>query len=483
MNRYKRTYIAKATRYWAASGMALAVSMSIGGMSAQSGGFVPFDQFLAGTAAAASPGSLDMSRPEIASRPGLANPTSFGRIRQHILDMYQGVQVRHSYLLGSQIFDCVPIEQQPAVRIQGGGIAPAPPPLAPPDTAQNRPSGQAAATQQLQASGSDAFGNALQCEEQTIPMRRITLEDLTRFKSLDDFFSKGPGGAGRAPAAPIGGPGSASNLKSAPNLGSSLGRDTDVPPSPAGHEHAFTYQHVNNLGGNSILNLWSPLVYTGLPLFEQFNLSQMWVLGYGGGTLQTVEAGWQNYPAKYGSQNAALFVYSTRDNYKPSPWYLPTTGCYNLECGTFVQVNNSWALGAPIGSYSTGGGAQYELPIQWLLYAGNWWLKVNGTWIGYYPGSFYLGGQLSRNATDIQFGGETASQASYYGPMGSGAWANAGFQHAAYQRNIYYTDTANNGQWASLGAATECTGYSFSGPAWGGSWGIYFFFGGPGGAC
>jgi len=463
---YKRRYLGRAARY---CGVALAVSLSIGGMDAQStsDGFVPFDQFLARTAEAAAPaGSLDMSRPELASqlaaRPGLSNPASFGQMRQHILDMYQGVQVKHSYYLGLQIYDCVPIDQQPAVRIHGGGIA-----SAPPDTAQDRPDGKVAAVKQFpRASASDAFGNAIGCEQQTIPMRRITLEDMTRYKSLDDFFSKGPNGAGRAPAAHTGGAGPA-------------------PPTPIGHEHAYTRQQVNNLGANSKLNLWSPPVYTFLN--EQFNLSQIWVLGYGGGTLQSVEAGWQNDPQHYGSQNATLFVYSTRDNYKPGVLWL-TNGCYNLECGTFVQVDNSWHLGGPIVT-STDGGDQHELPIRVLLYAGNWWVAVNGTWIGYYPGWFYTGGQLSRNATDVEFGGETASQSSdgsaaFYAPMGSGAWANAGFRHAAYQRDIYYTDTSNQGQWATLNAATECGGYSISTPAWGGpDWGVYFFFGGPGGIC
>ena len=38
--------------------------------------------------------------------------------------------------------------------------------------------------------------------------------------------------------------------------------------------------------------------------------------------------------------------------------------------------------------------------------------------------------------------------------MGGGAFATAGFAHAAYQRVIFYIDTAYNSQWAGLTTAT-----------------------------
>jgi hypothetical protein len=464
-------------------------------MSAQSetGGFVPFNQFLASTEAANSGGGNSGLVSNSASRTALAVQKSFGEMKQHILSTYQDVKVSHSYALGSQTFDCVPVEQQPAVRKQGlRSIAAVPPALALPSAApagEQRPVGQTTGEAvQPQVAGTDAFGNTQTCEEQTIPMRRITLDELTRFKDLDEFFSKGPDGAGRAPVAPAASLETASTFRSARGRGTGSGTDTDIPPAADIHKHAFTYQYVNNLGGNSVLNLWSPYVYT--PWSEIFSLSQVWYLGTGGGTLQSVEAGWQNYPAKYGSENAALFVYSTRDNYrKPAAGEAPV-GCYNLDCGIFVQVNHTWALGSAIGTYSSFGGTQYELPIQWWLYAGNWWLNVNGTWIGYYPGSFYRGGQLSRNANLIEFGGETVSDGApgyyYYPPMGSGNYANAWWQQAAYQKNIYYYDTANTSQWANLTAVTEAAScYTTAGPYSAGSapWGVYFFFGGPGGWC
>jgi hypothetical protein len=441
-------------KYWVLSSLALVVLISSGLVNGQSGTnrFIPFNEFTAGTAAVSF----------IPTTGRVTDAASFEQMRHHIQDMYRGVTVSHSYILGSQTFDCIPIGQQPSVRkLSLKVIAATPPAPALPTTTigQNRAAGQAAVQpSQLPASRYDAFGNAIGCEEHTIPMRRLTLEEMSHFKNLQEFFTKGPHSAGKPPVAP------AADNKA-------------IPPSPFVHKHAYTYQWVNNLGGNSTLNLWSPYVYT--PWSEVFSLSQVW---YVGGN-QTVEAGWQNYPAKYGSENAALFIYWTADNYQ-------NTGCYNLDCPGFVQVNNSWHFGSGLSPYSTVGGTQYELAIRWWLYYGNWWLSLNGTWVGYYPGSIYGGGQLSRNATIIEFGGETVADGGYgyyyYPPMGSGNWATAGWQYAAYQRDIYYIDTINTAYWASLNAATEAPAcYSTKGPFYDGnsSWGIYFFFGGPGGWC
>jgi hypothetical protein len=39
-------------------------------------------------------------------------------MRQHILSMYQGVEVSYSFLFDSQYFECVPMEKQPSVQLQ-----------------------------------------------------------------------------------------------------------------------------------------------------------------------------------------------------------------------------------------------------------------------------------------------------------------------------------------------------------------------------
>lgn len=117
---------------------------------------------------------------------------AFEQMRQHILDLYEGVTVSHSYVdPDGAVFDCVPVAQQPSAR-DTDNIA-TPPPGPPPSHAS------AAASEQPDQSGlanvhqRDNFGNDLSCPSGTIPMRRLTLEDLARFATLKEFFQKGPG--------------------------------------------------------------------------------------------------------------------------------------------------------------------------------------------------------------------------------------------------------------------------------------------------
>ena len=46
----------------------------------------------------------------------------------------------------------------------------------------------------LRAGRKDPHGNVMQCPEGTIPMRRVTLEDMTRFPTLRAYMRKGPEG-------------------------------------------------------------------------------------------------------------------------------------------------------------------------------------------------------------------------------------------------------------------------------------------------
>jgi len=239
------------------------------------------------------------------------------------------------------------------------------------------------------------------------------------------------------------------------------------------HRWAWGEQTVDNNGGDSRLNVWKPNPKPG-----EFSLSQHWYVGGSGDSTQTVEGGWQVYPGKYGTSNPVLFIFFTPDNY--------SSGCYNLDCAGFVQVNNSWVLGGSLSPVSTDGGTQYIIRMQWQLYKGNWWLFVQGAGsyiaVGYYPGPIFKGGQMSKNAQVVKYGGETASDGSgNAGQMGSGKFANTGWSHAAYQRTIYYIDTSFVGRWTNLSAhqpTSSCYTIDMHNNT-GGSWASYFYFGGP----
>jgi hypothetical protein len=72
--------------------------------------------------------------------------------------------------------------------------------------------------------------------------------------------------------------------------------------------------------------------------------------------------------------------------------------------------------------------------------------------------------------------------------MGSGEHANAGWQHAAFQKSIFYIprdEDNGTGVWASLTTMSTPSCYSIDlvPSSEGGNWGTYLYFGGPGGNC
>jgi hypothetical protein len=425
-----------------------------GRLNAQSRGteFVPFNRFVEETRTSTGSAAIDGLESRVKDRPALE------RMRQHILSLYEGVNVTHSFVEDAIHFDCVPVTQQPSARLLGiDSIAEEPPQSllmgysnAADDAAEGKPS---PASQALSATAVDDFGNSTTCEPQTIPMRRVTLQDMSRFPSPEEFFQK-----------------------------------NDVTPaaSPtAGHKYSTMYQTVNNLGGGSSLNLWNPVVNTSRG--EAMSLSQQWYVGGSGASTQTAEVGWQVMPNTWGTTKAVLFIYWTAADYDQADY--PQSkggGCYNLTCAGFMQTNYTWKLGGTFPSYSTLGGPQYDFTAEYHLYNGNWWLAINGTFIGYFPTSIYRGGQMSKNAQQIQFGTESAGT-SVWPEEGSGYWPTSGFGYAAYQRNVFYHDLSGNAIQAALtrnDPSPNCYLTSTELSSTSSVWNKFFYEGGPGGpAC
>jgi len=281
-------------------------------------------------------------------------------------------------------------------------------------------------------------------------MQRISLDRLTRFATLRDFLAKRPDGPAQVPGAPA-----------------------DGLAATATRQYAYGTQTVANHGGNSWLNLWNPS--------SNFSISQQWYSTGSGASTQTLEGGWIKYPAKFGSRSVT-FIFFTPNNY--------ASGCYNLDCTGFVQTNSNWALGGAWSAYSSVGGTQYGFTMQWKYYQGNWWLYLQGAGnieaVGYYPGSVYNGGAMATAAARALYGGEVAPNGATWPPMGSGNFASGGFGQAAYQRTIFYINTSDTSVWSSLTAiatAPSCYTIAYTPASSGGSWGTYFYFGGPGGTC
>jgi hypothetical protein len=324
----------------------------------------------------------------------VAHEAAFAEMKAHILNLYDKTEVQHSFVDESgAVFDCIPIEQQLSLRGSTGAIPKAPD--LPKVMAGGGPQDErkdAVIASPLGPDRKDRHGNVMQCPLGTVPIRRVTLEDLTRFGTLQDFFQKGPRGAGRPP------------------------RAIEPATVPATHRWAHAYQSVNNGGGHSYLNLWAPSMGAN----QIFSLSQHWYVGGSGANLQTLECGWQVYPAMYGDTKPHLFTYWTADNYNK-------TGCYNVTCSAFVQIGSSFAPGMVLGPTSVSGGSQYIIELAYWHTGGRWWLYFNGTAggnvIGYYPDTLYKGGALASQASEIDYGGEVVGTTSFpraWPPQGAG---------------------------------------------------------------
>ncbi len=401
----------------------------------------------------AEPPRFPLAAPRFAIQ--VTDTAALQRMQEYVDTRYPKQSVRHTFTLPSGMgIDCVELRAQPGLLragMQSHVIAVPPAPLTASLTAPQNAEDEAF----LKEGNRNAQGEELSCPPGTIPIRRTTIEDVMRFRSVADLMQKYP-----------------------------RDRDGNDPREVMGllgpsslHQYAHAAQYARpNVGAHTIINVWSPVVHDP----HEFSLGQLWVVAGGGSNLQTLEAGVQKFPNLYGDWSPHLFIYSTSDGYGPA-------GCYNLMCSRFVQVDRSVVIAGSVSSVSSVGGPQHELEFTWVLHDGNWWLGVQNVWVGYYPGSLYNAAGLARGATAIDFGGEIIDDRSWHTghtktAMGSGAFPATGFGNAAYQRAIfYYTDPATT-HWATGISTSRSSAYCYditkrdNDP----TWGTYLFYGGPG---
>ncbi|TVU26695.1 hypothetical protein EJB05_29251, partial [Eragrostis curvula] len=286
------------------------------------------------------------------------------------------------------------------------------------------------------------------CPENTIPIRRTKEQDVLRSSSVSSYGKKSP--------------------KSIPK------------PIPI-HDPEATCCSIFMAGSV----LWNKNDYQFVasrhPVTEttqDFSLAQLWISAgsYSGNDLNTIEAGWQVYPAMYGDASTRFFIYWTRDAYQ-------TTGCYNLGCSGFIQTNNQIAIGGSISPYSSYGGSQYEFDI--LIWkdpqSGNWWLQFGSYLLGYWPSSLFS--YLAESASSVMWGGEVFSSntGQTSTQMGSGHFPGEWFGKAGYIRKIQVVDSSNNLQSPSgLGLIAQWPNCYNVQNGTDNNWGTYIFYGGPG---
>lgn len=262
------------------------------------------------------------------------------------------------------------------------------------------------------------------------------------------------------------------------------------------HEYAVAGRHVPGpIGVQATLNVWTPTTAAN----NNASISQLWLVAGSGSTHQAVEAGWHVSPSLYqGSTLPHFFIYFRTNGALPDGG-----GCHNIGCGFMPSPTSPLTPGALLSS-SVANGAQvegtlafYKIPTSSASTPAGWYLySVDNpdspqpiyTTIGYYPLDLFGAGLLgSGDATTVaansavEFGGEisTSSNSPHTSTqMGSGQFANTGYQRAAYQRKLKYADkngTITNfaSDWTTV-TNTNCYTLLSSPPS------VGYYFGGPG---
>ncbi|KAK1266559.1 hypothetical protein QJS04_geneDACA000085 [Acorus gramineus] len=257
------------------------------------------------------------------------------------------------------------------------------------------------------------------CPKGTVPVRRTTVDDVLRAKSLYHFGRK----QRRLPVA--------TSSVDAPDV-----------VSGNGHEHAIAYtggtQEV--YGAKATINVWDP----SIQVVNEFSLSQIWVLSgsFDGSDLNSIEAGWQtnNKIAIGAAISPVSSISSEQFDITILIWKDPRKG--------------NW----------------------WLGFGDN-------TLVGYWPAELFthladhatmveFGGEIVNTRSD---GAHTSTQ------MGSGHFADDGFGKSSYFRNLEVVDSDNSlssvESISTLAENTNCYNIKSSSNA---EWGTHFYYGGPG---
>ena len=150
-------------------GLTLTFFAFIPQIQAQSSGkdFVSFATFMENTKGASPTQFIAQPQNKV------QDAAAFEQMRQHILSLYQGVNVTHSFMLDSDHFDCVAVDHQPVgARILGlKEIATPPPASLLHKGAQANGSKSTEITSQLDPNKqSDEFGNSVKCGKNSIPV-------------------------------------------------------------------------------------------------------------------------------------------------------------------------------------------------------------------------------------------------------------------------------------------------------------------------
>lgn len=117
---------------------------------------------------------------DYAGKPGtrVRSEAAFNEMRGYLLTRYRDADVRQSYDADGVVFDCL--------VTQAATASP----------------GKPASNPSSAATAGPAAGQQAACPEGSVPVRRVTMAELARWPTLQQFLGKSPGGEGNLPPAP-----------------------------------------------------------------------------------------------------------------------------------------------------------------------------------------------------------------------------------------------------------------------------------------
>jgi hypothetical protein len=205
----------------------------------------------------------------------------------------------------------------------------------------------------------------------------------------------------------------------------------------SGYFHASLDSESITYGAEMIFNVWDPTIEDT----EDHSLMELWLVNTDGPVAQSVEVGWIVSDYQYGDRLPHLFTWFTTNGWGPAG---DLVGGYDARQKGWVQVDATMFPGAVISDVSVANGIQSTIGVKVTLWNGDWWVAIQGRWIGYYPASLFqkerTGMTLANRANRVLFGGEVFSSnpapLATTSQMGSGSAPSEGIGLACFVEQL-----------------------------------------------
>ncbi|MCL7048084.1 hypothetical protein MKW94_029782 [Papaver nudicaule] len=238
-------------------------------------------------------------------------------------------------------------------------------------------------------------------------------------------------------------------------------------------------------GASAKMNTRNPLIDHNDP--NKFSTAQIWIQNGPTEEVNSIEFGWAVFPGLFGDNLTRVFGLWTADGLKK-------TGCYNMLCPGFMQIDPMYSFGEVLSVADYGETPKYmHFRVHRDPVTGNWWLfdGPDHAPLGYWPTQILP--HLASNVSVIKYGGIAGGRipSKPTPPLGNGKLPNP-YLDFGYSCHMLTMKTINDkGKSEDVDATklllkgdTASSCYDIKLPAYASSyWGTVIFFGGPGGIC